>query len=86
MRRMAALIDTRKTKAADTGEFVLGEISMQVSLRDNPEHWRSRAEEARVQAEQMHDASSRRTMLEIASGYDRLAGRTELRREVQKTY
>jgi hypothetical protein len=41
--------------------------------------WRERAEEARVQAEQMRDAASREAMLEVARGYEKLAVRAEAR-------
>jgi len=51
------------------------------SLWNDPEHWRSRAEEARATADQMHDLESRRVMLGIADGYDELAARAEARRQ-----
>jgi hypothetical protein len=38
----------------------------------DPEHWRSRAKEARAIADQMTDADSRSAMLRIADDYDRL--------------
>jgi hypothetical protein len=43
------------------------------SLPDDPEHWRSRAEEARVFAEKLSDPESKRKMLRIAADYERLA-------------
>jgi hypothetical protein len=43
------------------------------ALLDDPEYWRSRAEEARVVAEQLSDPEAKRTMLRIATDYDRLA-------------
>jgi hypothetical protein len=49
------------------------------TLMNNPVHWRNRAEEARVNAEQMSDPESKRMMLEIAEGYLRLAERAERR-------
>jgi hypothetical protein len=49
------------------------------SFLDNPEHWRSRAEEARSIADQMKDPEVRRAMLEIAAMYDGLAERAERR-------
>jgi hypothetical protein len=49
------------------------------SLLDDPEHWRSRAEEARNIAEQLSDLESRRTMLRIAADYERLAEHAEPR-------
>jgi len=36
-------------------------------------HWRDRAEEARLIAEQMTDPHSRTTMLDIAAGYEMMA-------------
>jgi hypothetical protein len=46
---------------------------------DDPSHWRARAEEARTLADEMHDEASRRMMLEIAEGYERLAKHAEER-------
>ena len=40
---------------------------------NDPEYWRERAEEARRIAEQLADAFSKQTMLEIAKSYDNLA-------------
>lgn len=51
------------------------------ALWNDPEHWRSRAEEARATADQMHDLESRRVMLGIAEGYDKLAARAESRKQ-----
>jgi hypothetical protein len=44
-------------------------------LIDLPEHWRARAEESRVLAEQLSDPETRRMMLGIAQSYERLAER-----------
>jgi hypothetical protein len=56
------------------------------TLMNNPVHWRNRAEEARVNAEQMSDPESKRMMLEIAEGYLLLAERAERRlRESEKS-
>jgi hypothetical protein len=41
------------------------------------EYWRERAEEARVQADQMRDPAARRTLLEIAQNYEQLADQAE---------
>lgn len=41
--------------------------------RNSPEYWQSRAEEARAVAEQMHNAECRKTMREIAVGYELMA-------------
>jgi hypothetical protein len=51
---------------------------------DDPEHWRQRAEEARVLAEQMSDAASREKMLGIAKDYERLAERAEQRAQEKR--
>jgi hypothetical protein len=37
------------------------------------EHWRSRASEARAQAEQMSNPEAKRQLLEIAVAYEKLA-------------
>jgi hypothetical protein len=47
--------------------------------RNDPEHWRRRAEEARTLAEQMSDKWSKQTMLKIADDYDKLAVRAAIR-------
>jgi hypothetical protein len=39
------------------------------------EHWRERAEEARLLAQQMTDAEARSRMLRIANDYDKIADR-----------
>ena len=52
---------------------------MPMSILDDPEHWRRRAEEARTVAEQLSDPESKGTMLRIASDYDRLAEHAGLR-------
>lgn len=46
-------------------------------LQLDPAHWRERAREARLLAEQMSDRDSRSRMLKIAADYDRLAERAE---------
>jgi len=51
-----------------------------LSVANDPEHWRQRAEEARAIAELMTDMPSREAMLRIAADYDRLAKRAEDRK------
>ena len=46
---------------------------------NDPEHWRRRAEESRVLAEQMSDETSKQMMLRIAGDYDKLAVRAAMR-------
>ena len=46
---------------------------------NNPKHWRDRAEEARILADDMHDDQSKRVMLEIAEDYEKLAERASMR-------
>jgi hypothetical protein len=57
---------------------------MPSKLTFDAEHWRSRAEEARVLAELMGDPVAKGTMLEIADQYERLAQRAEERVELEK--
>ena len=42
-----------------------------------PAYWQERAEEARVIAEDMHDAEARRAMLAVAENYEKIAKRAE---------
>jgi hypothetical protein len=53
---------------------------MPLELLNNVEHWRDRAEEARVHAEQLTDSETKRMMLEIAKSYDTIADRAAQRR------
>ena len=49
------------------------------SILDEPEHWRERAEEMLTRADQTNDPVAKEMMLNIASGYERLAERAEQR-------
>jgi hypothetical protein len=40
---------------------------------DDPGHWRQCAEEARRTADQLDDLANKKTMLEIADAYEKLA-------------
>ena len=42
---------------------------------NDPEHWQTRAQEARKLAEQMNDGDARQAMLRIADEYEKLAQR-----------
>lgn len=53
---------------------------MSLELLNNAKHWRDRAEEARLHAEQLTDPEAKRMMLDIAKSYDKLAARAEERR------
>jgi hypothetical protein len=44
---------------------------------NEPDHWRARAQEARILAGQMNDSESKDAMLRIAEDYERLAKRAE---------
>ena len=46
-------------------------------LLNDPDHWRARAEEARILAKKTNDSESRDAMLRIAEDYERLAKRAE---------
>jgi hypothetical protein len=46
---------------------------------NEPDHWRFRAKEARLLANQMNDSESGDAMMRIAEDYERLAKRAEHR-------
>jgi hypothetical protein len=48
-------------------------------LQDDPKHWRQLAQDARAAAAQLDDPDAKKTMLEIAEGYDQLASNAEKR-------
>lgn len=47
---------------------------------NDPAHWRERAEEARRLADEFSDPSAKRTLLDIAAAYERLAELLEAKR------
>jgi hypothetical protein len=48
-------------------------------MKDDPEHWRQRAQESRAIADQLDDPAAKQTMLEIAEAYEQLAVLAERR-------
>jgi len=48
-------------------------------LLDDPNHWRHRAEEARIHADQLDDLDARRMTFDIAASYELTASRAEER-------
>jgi hypothetical protein len=52
---------------------------MGIRMSNDPVHWRQRAQESRVEADTLNDPDAKRTMLEIAEAYERLAVLTEKR-------
>ncbi|TMJ72826.1 MAG: hypothetical protein E6G91_09830 [Alphaproteobacteria bacterium] len=51
---------------------------------DIAERWRTLAAEARAAADEMTDPESKRALLNIAEGYERLARRAEARKKGQE--
>ena len=51
---------------------------------DIAERWRTLAAEARAAADEMTDPESKRALLRIAEGYERLARRAEARKKSQE--
>ena len=55
-------------------------------IANDPEHWRRRAEEARMNAKSIPDPDAKRRMLDVAVSYERLAEKAEERnRSLQGT-
>jgi hypothetical protein len=52
---------------------------MQKPFPHDPQHWRLRAEEARVHSELISDPDAKRAMLEIADRYELIAKHAEQR-------
>jgi len=44
-------------------------------IHNDPEHWHERAAEARALSEKMSDPEDKKTMLEVAEKYERVAAR-----------
>jgi uncharacterized protein YjbJ (UPF0337 family) len=60
-------------KVNGAAHTVAGDVK--VLSHSDPEHWRKRAEDARVLTRLMSDPVSKEAMIEIANNYDRLAAR-----------
>jgi hypothetical protein len=52
---------------------------VQLSIANDPKHWRKRAEDMRMLANEIKDPLSKETMLRIADDYERLAKRAQER-------
>jgi hypothetical protein len=48
-----------------------------IPLLDDPEHWRTRAEDARILANELKDPNIKDALLRIADDYEHLAERVE---------
>jgi hypothetical protein len=69
-------IELRYVNAAGTGMPYWGGM---IGILGDVEHWRAKAEQLRVIAEDMSTPTARGTMLDMADGYDRLAETMERR-------
>jgi len=56
-----------------------GAVSIMPSLYGTPEHWITRAKDARKMAENIDDPAAKQAMLGIAENYEKLAMRAEAR-------
>ena len=54
---------------------------MPSAISSDPQHWRDRAAEARALAEKIADPKAKLAMLDIASNYQKIAERAEIRRQ-----
>jgi hypothetical protein len=54
-----------------------------IQMRDDPAHWRQRAQESRAEADKLNDPYAKRTMLEIAEAFARLAVLAEERNKTK---
>jgi hypothetical protein len=52
-------------------------VRIPLNLLNDVQHWKDRAEQARVQAEQITDPDAKRMMFGIAESYERLVLRAE---------
>ena len=48
-------------------------------MKDDPAHWRQRAQASRAEADRLNDPGAKRMMLEIAEAFERLADLAEKR-------
>jgi hypothetical protein len=72
-----------RRKIVCASEATLGTGTMPSDV-DVAERWRTLAAEARAAADEMTDAESKRALLNIAEGYERLARRAEARKKDQE--
>jgi hypothetical protein len=49
------------------------------TIIDDPDYWSGRAQQVRAQAKDIHDVDSRHELLQIASGYERIAQHAQAR-------
>jgi hypothetical protein len=56
-----------------------------MGLRENPEYWRKRAEEARARVEDWVESAHKHTMLDVASTYERMADLAQRRLDSERS-
>jgi len=52
---------------------------LDIQMKDDPAHWRQRAQASRAEADRLNDPGAKRMMLEIAEAFERLADLAEKR-------
>ena len=48
---------------------------LDIQMKDDPAHWRQRAQASRAEADRLNDPDAKKIMLEIAEAFERLADR-----------
>jgi hypothetical protein len=69
------LFQSRHSAGLQKADFAV----MPDQSHNDPKHWRNRAAEMRMLAEEMDDADTKSAMLKLAGEYDKLAARAEMR-------